>query len=140
MTEFYQFAINNWMLFGAWIVVAILLLSTQIKHMSQGPASVTSQILTNLVNRKDAVVVDIRGQADFSKGHIQGAINIPFSQIKEKTKGLEKYQGRPIIMVCANGIQVNGACDILRKAGVEQVHKLTGGMSSWVGDNLPLVK
>lgn len=140
MTEFYQFAINNMMLFGAWAVVAILLLSVQIKLMALGPKSITTQILTNYVNRDNAVVVDIRGQAEFNKGHIQGALNIPLSQIKEATKDLEKYEGRPIIMVCANGIQVNAACNTLRKAGIENVHKLAGGMSSWVGDNLPVVK
>ncbi len=140
MTEFYQFAMTNWQLSGAWILVAIILLTVQIKHMANGPKSITTQILTNLVNREDAVVVDIRGQADFSKGHIQGAVNIPMSKIKENAKDLEKYQGRPIIMVCANGIQVNGACDILKKSGIEELHKLAGGMSSWVGDNLPVVK
>lgn len=140
MTEFYQFAMNNLMLTSAWIVVAIVLLSVQIKHMAQGPRAVTSQILTNLVNREEAVVIDIRGQAEFSKGHIQGAINVPLTKIKENTKDLEKYKARPIIMVCTNGIQVAGACDVLRKAGFERVHKLTGGMTSWIGDNLPVVK
>ena len=140
MTEFYQFALNNLMLSSAWVVVAIVLLSVQIKHSAQGPKAVTSQILTNLVNRDDGVVIDIRAQADFAKGHIQGALNIPLSKIKENTKDLEKYQARPIIMVCTNGIQVAGACDALKKAVFEQVYKLTGGMSSWVGDNLPVVK
>ena len=140
MTEFYQFAGNHWQLFGGWVVVAILLLTIQIRIMAHGPKSLTPQMLTNYVNREDAVVVDIRGQGDFGKGHIQGAINIPMSQIKESVKDLEKYQGRPIILVCANGIQVSGACDALRKAVVEQLHKLAGGMASWTGDNLPVVK
>ena len=43
-------------------------------------------------------------------------------------------------MVCANGIQVAAACQILKKAGFEQVNKLSGGMASWVGENLPVVK
>ncbi len=140
MTDFYQFALNNLMLSSAWIVVAIVLLSVQIKHTAQGAKAVTSQILTNLVNRDEGVVIDIRALADFNKGHIQGSLNIPLSKIKENTKDLEKYKARPIIMVCTNGIQVAGACDALRKAGFEQVYKLTGGMTSWVGDNLPVVK
>jgi len=140
MTDFIQFATDNMMLSSAWLVVAVVLLSVQLKHMAQGPTSITSQMLTNLVNREDAVVVDIRGQAEFSKGHIQGALNIPLTKIKENAKDLEKYQGRPIIMVCTNGIQVAGACDALRKEGIGQVHKLAGGMTSWVGDNLPVVK
>lgn len=140
MTDFYQFIMNNWMLVGAWGVVAVLLVIVQLKLMAHGPKSVTSQMLTHLVNRDNAVVVDIRGQADFSKGHIQGAVHIPFSQVKENVKALEKYRGRPIIMVCANGMQVSAACETLRKAGIEKLYKLAGGMASWRGDNLPLVK
>ena len=140
MTEFYQFAMDNLALFGGWLVVAILLLVVQFRLMAHGPKSITTQMLTNFVNRENAVVVDIRGQADFNKGHIAGAVNIPLSQVKDKVADLEKYQGRPIIMVCANGIQVSGACETLRKAGIGQLHKLAGGMSSWTGDNLPVVK
>lgn len=140
MTEFSQFVMDHWQLFGAWVIVAILLLTVQIRIMAHGPKSVTPQILTNYVNREDAVVVDIRGQGDFNKGHIQGAINIPMSKVKDSVQDLEKYKGRPIILVCANGIQVGGACEVLRKAGIEQLHKLTGGMASWTGDNLPVVK
>ncbi|WP_444995822.1 rhodanese-like domain-containing protein [Aliikangiella sp. IMCC44359] len=140
MTEFYEFAIRHWELSLGWVLIAVFLLITQIKHMATGPKSITTQILTNLVNREDAVVVDIRGQGDFNKGHIQGALNVPMSKIKESTKDLEKYEGRPIIMVCANGIQVNGACETLKKAGIGPLYKLAGGMTSWVGDNLPVVK
>jgi len=140
MSEFYQFAVNNWQLSGAWLVVSILLISVQIRLSAQGPKAITSQMLTNFVNRENAVVVDIRGQADFSKGHIQGAVNVPLSQLKDKSKDLEKYRDNPMIMVCANGIQVNAACQTLKKAGFERVHKLAGGMTSWIGDNLPVVK
>ena len=140
MTEFHQFLLENWQLSGAWAIVAILLFVTQLRLMATGPKSVSPQGLTNMVNREQAVVIDIRGQADFNRGHIQGAINIPLSKIKESVKDLEKHRSSPIIMVCANGIQVAGACSALSKEGFAQVHKLAGGMSSWVGDNLPVVK
>jgi len=140
LNEFVQFAIDNWVLSSAWLVVAFVLLSIQIKITAHGPKSLTTQMVTNLVNRENAVVIDIRGQADFNKGHIQGAMNIPLTKIKETTSDLEKHKDSPIIMVCANGIQVAAACQILKKAGFEQVHKLAGGMASWVGDNLPVVK
>ena len=140
MNEFVQFAIDNWVLSTAWLVVAFVLLSLQIKITAHGPKSLTTQMVTNLVNRENAVIIDIRGQADFNKGHIQGALNVPLTKIKDTTSDLEKYKDNPIIMVCANGIQVAAACQILRKAGFENVHKLAGGMTSWVGDNLPVVK
>ena len=140
MNEIMQFAQENLLLSSAWLTVAILLGVTQFRLMAVGAKSVSSQILTNLVNRERGVVVDIRPQADFNKGHIHGAINIPLSKVKDSTKELEKYKNTPIIMVCTNGISVSSACSTLQKAGMEQVYKLKGGMTSWVGDNLPVVK
>lgn len=140
MNEFIQFAQGHILLSSAWLVVAVLLAFTQFRHMASAPKSVTTQMLTHLVNREDGVVIDIRPQADFNKGHIHGAINIPLSKVKDSIKDLEKYKNTPIIMVCANGITVAGACNTLKKAGLPQVHKLAGGMGSWIGDNLPVVK
>lgn len=140
MTEFSQFLADNWMLSGAWLVVALALATIQLRMMATGPKGVSPQQLTNLVNRAEAILIDIRGQGDFSKGHIQGARNIPLSQLKDQLNGLEKEKDKPMIMVCANGIQVSSACSLLSKHGFSQVYKLTGGMSAWLGDSLPVVK
>ena len=140
MNELIQFAQGNLLLSAAWVVVAVLLAFTQVRHMASAPKSLSSQMLTDMVNRQNGVVIDVRPKADFKKGHIHGAINIPLSTVKDRIKDLEKYQNTPIIMVCANGISVAGACNTLKKSGMQQVHKLAGGMSSWVGDNLPVVK
>ena len=140
MNDLIQFAQNHIELSAAWFVVASALLFVQFRVMANGPKAISTQMLTNLVNREDGVIVDIRGANDFNKGHIHGALNIPLSKIKESTKSLEKYRNKPIIMVCANGISVSAACSILAKAGMERVCKLQGGMSSWTGDKLPVVK
>ncbi|MGX5172705.1 rhodanese-like domain-containing protein [Aliikangiella sp. IMCC44653] len=140
MTEFYQFAADNWLMFGAWILVAFILLGVQLRLTATGPKAITSQTLTHLVNRENGVVIDIRGAGDYNKGHIQGALNIPMSKVKDSHADLEKYQDSPIILVCANGIQVNAACSILKKAGFDNLYKLSGGMTSWKGENLPVVK
>jgi rhodanese-related sulfurtransferase len=140
MNELIQFAQAHVLLSSAWLLVAVILAITQFKQMASAPKAVSSQILTNMVNRESAVVVDVRAQADFNKGHIHGAINIPLSKVKDSIKDLEKHKNTPIIMVCANGISVAAACNTLKKSGIEQVFKLAGGMSSWTGDNLPVVK
>lgn len=140
MNDLIQFAQGHLLLSSAWVAVAAILAFTQFRIMASGPKALSSQMLTDMVNRENGVVIDIRPKPDFKKGHIHGAINIPASTLKDKVKDLEKYQNTPIIMVCANGISVAGACSTLKKSGLQQVHKLAGGMSSWVGDNLPVVK
>ena len=140
MTEIVEFLLNHIEFAAAWVVVAAVLLFVQLRLSALGATSVTSQTLTNLVNRQNAVVIDVRPQVDFNKGHISDAVNIPLSQIKNNLEDLEKYQDRPIIMVCANGQQVGAASEQLRKSGFQNISKLSGGMASWLGENLPLVK
>ncbi len=140
MNEYLQFAQQHLMLSSAWVVVAVVLASIQLKHMAKAAKSVNSHQLTKLVNRENGVVIDVRAQTDFNKGHIFGAINIPLSKVKDNIKDLEKYKNTPIVMVCANGISVSSACKTLKDSGMQQVSKLAGGMSSWVADNLPVVK
>ena len=140
MDQVIQFITNHWMLATAWVVLAILLLFTQIKHMTSGIKSLVPAQVTHLINKQDGLVIDMRAMADFNKGHIAGAKNIPQSKLKESLSELEKYKSTPIIMVCANGITAGPACAELKKAGFEQVHKLAGGHNGWIGDNLPVVR
>ncbi|GAA4358789.1 rhodanese-like domain-containing protein [Kangiella marina] len=140
MQQLFEFFSNHPFLGAAWLAFALLLLISIIKTMTSGSQSLTPLTATQMINKQDAQVVDLRAVADFNKGHIHGAINIPFTKLKDSTKDLEKYQQSPIIMVCATGMQSGSAAILLRKHGFEQVHKLKGGIQSWTGDNLPLAK
>ncbi len=103
-------------------------------------ASVAPQQLTNLVNREDGVVLDIRAAADFNKGHIVGAINVPLSKLDGMAKDLERYRERPLIVVCAQGLTAVNACKQLKKMGFTRLYRLNNGMQAWLAENLPISK
>jgi rhodanese-related sulfurtransferase len=92
------------------------------------------------VNREDGVVLDIRTPAEFGKGHIVGAINLPMSQLEKAGKDLERYKERPIIVVCAQGVTATNACKTLKSQGFGKVFRLGSGMQGWQADNLPISK
>ena len=140
MEQFVEFLTNHPILSGAWIIVAVALIVAQIQHLKVGVKAIVSQQMTHLINKEDALVVDMRPIADFNKGHIAGSTNIPQSKLDGSHKTLEKHKSKPIIVVCANGIQAGPAANKLKKAGFEQVYKLAGGYQSWIGDNLPVVR
>lgn len=140
MQQLFEFFGNHPFLGTAWLVFALLLLISIIQTMTSGSQSLTPLLATQLINKEGAQVVDLRSVADFNKGHIHGAVNIPFTKLKDSTKDLEKYKESPIIMVCATGMQSGSAAILLRKQGFQHVHKLKGGIASWSGDNLPLIK
>ena len=52
---------------------------------------------TGKINRDDAAVLDVRSEADFQKGHVLGAINIPLSQLDSSVARLQKYKSKPLI-------------------------------------------
>lgn len=137
MDRFFEFLLNHYLLSGAFVAVAIAFL---VNEFARGGKSVSPQGLSQLINQKNARVIDVRDPADFKTGHITGSENIPVSRIDENLAGLKKDLERPIVIVCNLG-QAAGSVGLkLKKAGLTQVYKLEGGISNWKGQSLPLVK
>lgn len=96
--------------------------------------------LTALVNRDNALVVDLRPVADFDKGHIPGARNVQMSQFDPENKQLAAAKSLPVVLVCKAGQTAGTAAKRLRKAGFEHVYVLDGGLQAWQQADLPLAK
>ena len=137
MARLIEFVGNHWPLFVA--LFAILgLLAHNLLTGSKG--QVTPLEATQLINHEDAVVVDVRPLADFNKGHIIGAINLPANGFAQQIKTLERYKDRPIILSCRSGAQSSVAAKELQKAGFERVYNLRGGILAWQNANLPVTR
>jgi len=94
----------------------------------------------NMINRDNAVVLDIRDNKEFGAGHIVDAINIPLSNLDNRATELQKYKDSPIVIVCKMGQSASAAGKKLKALEYEQVHRLSGGMAEWSASNLPLIK
>jgi len=99
--------------------------------------AMTPAAATLLMNREDAVVLDVRETGEWSSGHIAGARHIALGQLGKRMSEIEKFKTRPIIVCCASGNRSSSACGQLKKAGFEKVFNLSGGMSAWLEANLP---
>ncbi len=95
---------------------------------------------TLLINREDAVIVDVREADEFAAGHLPEARNIPGSKLAERIGELEKFKNRQIIVCCATGMRSNKACAELSKQGFAKVNNLDGGVDAWVGAGYPVKK
>ncbi|MGH6717879.1 MAG: rhodanese-like domain-containing protein, partial [Alphaproteobacteria bacterium] len=96
--------------------------------------------LTALVNRDDALVLDVSPTTEFEKGHIAGARGVPMGQFDPEHKLINKAKDRPIVVVCRTGQSSAQAAAKLVKAGYSRVHVLEGGIPAWQQGELPLVK
>jgi rhodanese-related sulfurtransferase len=93
-----------------------------------------------LVNRENALVVDLRPIADFDKGHIPGSKNVQMSQFDPENKKLAAARALPVVLVCKTGFTAGDAAKRLKKAGFERVYVLEGGIGSWLQAELPLAR
>ena len=82
----------------------------------------------------------MRPSADYAKGHIINAINIPMNGFRNQTATLAKLKAKPLVVSCRSGSQSQMACGILRTQGFEEVYNLRGGVMAWQNANLPLTR
>lgn len=101
-------------------------------------ANLTPAEATLLMNREDALVLDVRETAEWSSGHITGARHITLGQLEKRMSELEKFKDKPIIVICASGNRSSSACGQLKKGGFAKVFSLAGGIASWRESSLPL--
>ena len=137
MEQFIEFAINHPLLVGSLIGLIGVMIFMELR---KGGQSVSSQQLTQLMNQQGAIVLDIRDKADFTKGHIVGAINMPHAKVKDRTSELDKYKDKPIVVVDAMGQHSGTVGKILKDAEFANIQRLKGGMNTWTADSLPVVK
>lgn len=135
MSQLIEFIGNHWLLFLALVVILALLVRS---FLIEGKGSIGPLQAIDLINHRDAVVIDVRPAADYRQGHILNAINLPINGFANQLATLSKYKGRPIIVNCRSGAQSAVACAQLRKAGFSEVYNLQGGILAWESAGLPL--
>lgn len=135
-----QFVIKHWMLVSAFFIVLILIFVEEVKGKSARGDQVSVMQATHLINREDAVVVDLRDPTVYRDAHIVNAKNIPMSDFERQQDKCETYRNRPIILVDAMGLKTTSIVLRLKQAGFQKVVTLKGGMDAWKAASMPTVK
>lgn len=120
--------------------LTLAILWTELSRFTRGFKSLRPAELTALINRENALLVDLSPAAEFEKGHIAGARNIAPSQFDPEHKQLAKARELPVVVACRTGQASMAAARRLRKAGFTRVHWLEGGVAAWQQADLPLVR
>ena len=139
-TRLAAFAAEHSIMVPALAVLTVAILYTEFSRLTSGFKAVDPAGLTALINRQDALLVDVSAGAEFEKGHIAGAKNVQMSQFDADNKVLAKVRELPVAVVCRSGTSSAEAARKLAKAGFRQVYWLDGGLAAWQQANLPLVK
>jgi len=135
-----QFISNNFFPIVIAILSGAMLFWSVFGNRIRGIKEVDSIAALQLINHKNAMVLDVREDGEYKAGHVLDAKQIPLGKLKERIGELEKYRNVPIVVVCRSGMRSATACVLLGKQGFAQVHNLTGGIMAWQKANLPLQK
>ena len=135
-----NFVLNNiWLVLAAAVSGAVLVWPLVNRRLS-GVPEVGALQAVQLLNRSDALIIDVREPAEFSAGHAPNARNIPLAQFDKRIGELEKFKNRPAVVVCQTGSRAHAATALLKKAGFAQVVVLAGGIAAWQQANMPIEK
>ena len=133
-----QFLQNHWQLCVAFVVISILILLNESLNQRKQGKSVSPEMAVDLINNKQAVVMDLRDAAAFKAGHIIGAMRV--SENDFDTPRISKYKNKDIILVCVRGVQAASLASKLRTKEYTNPMVLSGGIEAWKQANLPLIK
>ncbi|BFM22263.1 rhodanese-like domain-containing protein [Gilvimarinus japonicus] len=134
--EIIAFLNQEWMLVS---MLAVLILIYGWRERIKNGQPVTTQQATVLINADTAIWLDVRETKEFDAGHMVDAINIPHGKVAERLNELEKHRDKTIIVVDKLG-QHAGSTGRLLGGKSFDVRRLTGGISEWQNQGLPLVK
>lgn len=139
MQDLTIFINNHPMLSLATAIVFVLLVIVELLRNKRQGFQLTPVQTTQMINHDHAVIVDIRPNEVYRKGHILDAQSWTVKDLKENTKKLEKLKNKPIILVCHVGGESQKVAALLIKQGYN-AYSLAGGMRAWNEAQMPLIK
>lgn len=132
-----DFLLDNILLIAIILVCSVSLAWPMIRRRRTGP-EVDNSSATELINRKNAQIIDLRDPKDFKKEAIANSVNIPADRIQNELGKIDK--ARPVLLVDDDGRRARMASPLLRGTGFKEVYILAGGLNAWRMAKLPFAR
>lgn len=108
-------------------ILAVYLVIKLIGYLSRlGIKQITPK---ELESKKGVVLLDVRTQKEFRKGHIPGAVHVPLADVGSKVKKLKK--DKEIVVYCQSGNRSIWAIKRLIAMGYKNLYNLKGGYNAY---------
>jgi rhodanese-related sulfurtransferase len=134
--DFFVFISEQYLLVAAFLILLYVFFWNEKRR---GGRTLSAHEVTRLMNKDEAVVLDIRESADYNRGHIVDALHIPFNKIDDRWEELLPHKDKIIVIADKMGQHAGSVGNNLRKKDF-QVGRLQGGMMEWQNQSLPVVK
>jgi rhodanese-related sulfurtransferase len=94
------------------------------------------ELLQRIESNTAPVVVDVRFRSEFDRGHIRGAVNMPF--FAPQTSKLPQDRSTELVIYCGHGQRAWIAQQLLALRGYRNSSLLEGHAKGWKEAELPL--
>lgn len=108
--------------------------------MSEVPETTVQELHELLASSEAPLLIDVRTPAEFSSGHIDGAVNLPLNELPQRLPELNAASDRAIVTICRSAKRTIPATQFLHAQGFELATQLAGGMLAWHAAGLPTVR
>ena len=132
-----KFIQDNIFLIAVAFVSGAMLVWPMMRRGGVGSAVNTLQA-TMMINKEDALILDVREPSEYNAGHILNARNIPLGELDKRVGELSKWKDKPIVVSCASGNRSGSAVGTLKQPGFNRAVHLAGGFGAWQQAGLPV--
>ncbi|MFM8289389.1 MAG: MBL fold metallo-hydrolase [Planctomycetaceae bacterium] len=100
------------------------------------PRITAGALADQLENSPGPLVVDVRAEKEWQRGHVSGSVNLPLPHLVERLAELPTW--RDLVVHCEGCYRSAIACSLLERSGRLGVHDLVGGIKAWQASQLPV--
>lgn len=126
------------LLAGMFAVVLAAWITWELARLARKWREIGTREAVHLINREEALVLDVSNSTEHAAGHIIGALHMPPSRIESGNQQLLKHRERPILVYCKNNQVAPQMANRLVKLGFSKVNVLAGGLTQWISDQQPV--
>ncbi|MBW1298071.1 rhodanese-like domain-containing protein [Aquimarina litoralis] len=101
---------------------------------------ITVEEMDSLLEMEKVQLVDVRTPKEYGDGHIEGAINIDFTDENFETLLSEIDKSKPVAVYCGRGGRSGKCSAYMKKAGFTKIYDLDGGITEWKYKGKPVKK
>ena len=99
-----------------------------------------SDVKRRLDAGEELLLVDVREDNEWAKGHLPGAIHLGKGIIERDIEQRVPDGGTKLILYCGGGFRSAIAAENLQKMGYSNVESMDGGWKGWLDAGLPTAK
>lgn len=95
------------------------------------PEVTAHEVKTQIDQRADVTIIDIREREEFVQGHVPGALFIPRGYLELQIEQHAPDRNAPLVIYCAGGVRSLLAARNLKEMGYTNVYSMIGGFNGW---------